>query len=130
MPGAFVRRVLASTMSRKAVLTPPRRVLLVSAVLGLICGGLIWNLVFDLWLGQVERQYLLEQTRAELGVAPRVSLKAVMARAVHEGACIASGWTLLVLVSIGGAAAYAFQQGRQDGQARQDRHDSQAEDDR
>ena len=68
-----------------------RRVLWVSAVLAIVCGGFIWNLVFDLWLGQVERQYLWEQARDELGLGARVSLKGMMDQAVREAAWIASG---------------------------------------
>ena len=91
---------------------PSRRVLWVSAVLAIVCGGLIWNLVFDLWLGQVERQYLWEQARYELGLGRRVSLKGMMNQAVREGAWIASAWTLLVVATIFGAALYGYREGR------------------
>lgn len=89
-----------------------RRVLWVSAVLAIVCGGLIWNLVFDLWLGQVERQYLWEQARSELGLARRVSLKGMMDQAVRDAAWIASAWTLLVVAAIFGAGVYGYRQGR------------------
>jgi hypothetical protein len=89
-----------------------RRLLWVSAVLAIVCGGLIWNLVFDLWLGQVERQYLWEQARYELGLGRRVSLKGMMNQAVREGAWIASAWTLLVVATIFGAALYGYREGR------------------
>lgn len=91
---------------------PSRRVLWVSAVLAMICGVLIWNLVFDLWLGQVERQYLWEQARYELGLGPRVSLKGTMDHAVREAAWIASAWTLLVVAAIIGAGFYGYREGR------------------
>jgi hypothetical protein len=91
---------------------PSRRVLWVSAVLAIVIGGLIWNVVFDLWLGQVERQYLWEQARAELGQARRVSLKSMMDQAVREGAWVASAWTLLVVAAILGAGVYGYREGR------------------
>jgi hypothetical protein len=94
------------------VRTSSRRVLWVSAVLAIVCGGLIWNLVFDLWLGQVERQYLWEQARSELGLARRVSLKGMMDQAVRDAAWIASAWTLLVVAAIFGAGVYGYRQGR------------------
>jgi hypothetical protein len=93
---------------------PSRRVLLVTAAVAFVCGGIIWNLVFDLWLGQVERQYLYEEARHELGLGPYASLKGMMNQAVHEGAWIATGWTALVVLSIGGAAFYAYRRGRED----------------
>jgi hypothetical protein len=89
-----------------------RRVLWVSAVLAIVCGGLIWNLVFDLWLGQVERQYLWEQARYELGLGRRVSLKGMMDQAVRDAAWIASAWTLLVVAAIMGAGIYGYREGR------------------
>jgi hypothetical protein len=91
---------------------PSRRVLWVSAVLAIVCGGLVWNVVFDLWLGQVERQYLWEQARYELGLGPRVSLKGMMNHAVREAAWIASAWALLVVAAIFGAGFYGFREGR------------------
>jgi hypothetical protein len=91
---------------------PSRRVLWVSAVLALVCGGLVWNVVFDLWLGQVERQYLWEQARYELGLGRRVSLKGTMDQAVREAAWIASAWSLLVVAAIVGAGVYGYREGR------------------
>jgi hypothetical protein len=91
---------------------PSRRVLWVFAVLAIVCGGLIWLVVFDLWLGQVERQYLWEQAQSELGLARRVSLKSMMAQATREGAWIAAAWALLVAAAIVGAGVYGYRQGR------------------
>jgi hypothetical protein len=89
----------------------------VSAVLAIVTGGLIWLLVFDLWLGQVERQYLWDQARAELGQARRVSLKSMMDQATREGAWIASAWALLVVAAIIGAGVYGYRQGRRSSRA-------------
>ena len=91
---------------------PSRRVLWVSAVLAIVCGGLVWNVVFDLWLGQVERQYLWEQARSELGLGRRVSLKGSMDQAVRDAAWIASAWALLVVAAIIGAGVYGYREGR------------------
>jgi hypothetical protein len=91
---------------------PSRRVLWISAVLAIICGGLVWLVVFDLWLGQVERQYLWEQSQSELGLTRRVSLKSMMSQASREGAWIASAWALLVAAAIIAAGAFGFREGR------------------
>jgi hypothetical protein len=101
-----------------------RRVLWVSAVLAIVIGGLIWNVVFDLWLGQVERQYLWEQARAELGLVRRVSLKSMMDQATREGAWIASAWALLVAAAIIGAGVYGYRQGRRGLRAARESHAS------
>jgi hypothetical protein len=90
-----------------------RRALIVSVVLALVSAGLVWNLVFDLWLGQVERQYLWEQARHELGYGPAVSLKQMVAQATREAGWVAAGWALFVALSVVGAAAYSYRQGRQ-----------------
>jgi hypothetical protein len=94
---------------------PSRRVLWISAVLAIICGGLVWLVVFDLWLGQVERQYLWEQSQSELGLTRRVSLKSMMSQASREGAWIASAWALLVAAAIVAAGAFGFREGRRQG---------------
>jgi hypothetical protein len=99
---------------------PSRRVLAVTAAVALVCGGIIWNLVFDLWLGQVERQYLYEQARHELGLGPSASLKGMTTQAAHDGAWIATGWTLLVVLGIFGAATYAYRRGLHDGNSKHD----------
>jgi hypothetical protein len=96
---------------------PSRRVLWVSAVLAIVCGGLVWNVVFDLWLGQVERQYLWEQARYELGLGRRVSLKGMMDQAVREAAWTASAWALLVVAAIVGAGVYGYREGRRNSRA-------------
>jgi hypothetical protein len=94
-----------------------RRVVIMTAVMALITGGLIWNLVFDMWLGQVERQYLWENARHELKLGPAVSLKAMMEEARSQGLLVAAGWSLLVVLAIAFAAWYSYRQGtRADGQ--------------
>lgn len=91
-----------------------RRVLGVSAVLAIVSGGLVWILVFDLWLGQVERQYLWETARFELGQGRRVSLKGMMEQATRDAAWIASAWALLVAAAVLGAGVYGYRAGRRD----------------
>lgn len=91
---------------------PSRRVVYVTGTLALVCGGLVWNVIFDLWLGQVERQYLWEQARHELGLGRAVSLQAMMGRATREAAWVATAWTALIILSIAGAAAYTWRQAR------------------
>ncbi len=81
-----------------------RRIFQVTCVIALIVGILLWNLIFDLWLGQAERQYLWQQSRADLGLARRVSLKGSMDDAVRWGALTATVWTALVVGAIFGVA--------------------------
>jgi hypothetical protein len=88
-----------------------RRVFVVTIVVALIAAGLIWNLVFDMWLGQAERQYLWENARHELKIGPPVSLKAMMDQARDTAFWVASGWSLFVATAIAFAAWYAYRQG-------------------
>jgi hypothetical protein len=80
------------------------RVLLVTLAVAGVTVVFIWNLVFDLWIGQVERQYLWENARHELNLGPAVSLKAMMDEGRAAGVWVASGWSLLVAAAIGFAA--------------------------
>jgi hypothetical protein len=89
-----------------------RRVFWVFAALAIVSGGLMWLLVFDLWLGQAERQYLWETARYELKQGPRVSLKGTMAQATRDAAWIASAWALLVVAAVVGAGVYGYREGR------------------
>lgn len=88
-----------------------RRVWRVALALAVVVGLLIWNLVFDLWLGQVERQYLWEQARHELHRGPGAALKVVMAQGIRDGALVATGWTAIVVGAILGVAWYAARAG-------------------
>src|SRR5258707_13925355 len=56
-----------------------RRVLLMTLAIAGVTVVFIWNLGFDLWIGQVERQYLWEDARHELNLGPAGWLKAVVA---------------------------------------------------
>lgn len=64
----------------------------------------VWNLVFDLWLGQGERQYLWEQARHALGEGPPVSLAGWAASAVRSGLVVATIWAVLVAAAVLAAA--------------------------
>jgi hypothetical protein len=55
------------------------------AIVALLAAILVWNLVFDLWLGQAERQYLWKKAAHALGEAHDVTLDGSMAVAVREG---------------------------------------------
>jgi hypothetical protein len=90
---------------------PRRRAAVVTAAVAIVAGGLIWNLVFDMWLGQVERQYLFETARHELNLGPAVSLQSMMAEARSNAFWVATAWTALVSVSIAFAGWYAYRQG-------------------
>jgi hypothetical protein len=106
------RPVSDRPVSDRPLRRPSRRAFWVTAVLAIVCGGIIWLLVFDLWLGQVERQYLWEQARHELKLGPRVSLKGMMNHAVGQAAWIASAWALMVAAAIIGAGFYGYHEGK------------------
>jgi hypothetical protein len=91
---------------------PERKAILVTTVIAGLTALIIWLLVFDLWLGQVERQYLWENARHDLHLGPAVSLKAMMDEGRIAGAWVASGWSLLVAAAIAGAARYGYVRGR------------------
>lgn len=76
-------------------------------MLALVTGVLIWMLVFDMWQGQVERQYLFEQARHELHRGPGAALKVVSTQGIRDGAIVATGWTAVVVAAILGVAWYA-----------------------
>jgi hypothetical protein len=82
------------------------------AAVALIVAILIWNLIFDLWLGQAERQYLWNKAAHALGEARDVTLDGSIAVAVREGAWVATWWTLGVVAAIALASALAYRAGK------------------
>jgi len=89
-----------------------RKAMVVTLVLALLAGIAIWLLVFDMWLGQVERQYLYENAAHELQRGPAVSLKAMTDQARIAGAQVATGWSVMVMAAIGVAGRYCYVRGR------------------
>jgi hypothetical protein len=85
---------------------------MVTLLFAVVVAAAIWLLVFDMWLGQVERQYLWENARHELNQGPAVSLKAMMDEGRAAGARVATGWSLLVATTVLAAARHAFTRGR------------------
>jgi hypothetical protein len=85
------------------------------AVVALLTAILVWNLIFDLWLGQAERQYLWKKAAHALGEARDVTLDGSIAVAVREGAWVATAWTALVVASILLAAWLGYRTGRRTG---------------
>jgi hypothetical protein len=57
---------------------------------------LVWNLVFDLWLGQGERQYLWEKAKYQMGQGTNVSLEGSMASSMRDGFWVATTWATVV----------------------------------
>jgi uncharacterized membrane protein YqjE len=53
------------------------------AAIAAIAAVFVWNLVFDLWLGQAERQYLWKKAAHALGEARDVTLDGSIAVAVR-----------------------------------------------
>jgi len=79
-----------------------------------IAGFFVWNAVFDLWLGQGERQYLWERAKYEMGRGPAVSLKGSMDSSMHDGAWVATAWAGLVVVAVLLASYVSFRLARQE----------------
>ena len=86
--------------------------------IALVAGFFVWNVVFDLWLGQGERQYLWENAKHELGRGRGVSLKGSMAVSIREGAIVATAWAGLVVAAVLSAAYVAFRLARRDSERR------------
>ena len=84
------------------------------AAVAVVAAIFVWNLVFDLWLGQAERQYLWNKAAHALGEARDVTLDGSMAVAVREGAWVATAWTLAVVGAIALAAFLGYRAGRRD----------------
>lgn len=82
------------------------------AAVAAITAVFVWNLVFDLWLGQAERQYLWKKAAHALGEARDVTLDGSIAVAVQEGAWVATWWTLGVVAAIALASALAYRAGK------------------
>jgi hypothetical protein len=85
--------------------------------IALVAGVLVWNLIFDLWMGQAERQYLWQKAAHALGEGRDVTLDGSIAVAVHEGGWAATAWTGLVVVAILAAAWLGYRAGRRVGAA-------------
>ncbi len=84
------------------------------AIVALLTATLVWNLVFDLWLGQAERQYLWKKAAHALGEARDVTLDGSIAVAVREGAWVATWWTVGIVGAIVLASLLAYRAGRRD----------------
>ena len=82
------------------------------AAVALVIAVLVWNLVFDLWLGQAERQYLWKKAAHALGEGRDVTLDGSMAVAIGEGAWVATAWTAVVVGAIALASWMAYRAGR------------------
>jgi hypothetical protein len=91
---------------------PLRHALAWPGVIAAAAGLLIWNLVFDLWVGQGERQYLWERARHRLGEGADVSLDGSMSAVVRSGVWVATSWTVVVVVAILAASFVAYRTGR------------------
>ena len=85
------------------------------AAVALIAAILNWTLIFDLWLGQAERQYLWNKAAHALGEARDVTLDGSIAVAVREGAWVATAWTGVVVASVLLAGWLGYRAGRRAG---------------
>ena len=82
------------------------------AAIALGVGVLVWNLVFDLWLGQAERQYLWNKAAFALREGRDVTLDGSMAVAIREGAWVATAWTAIVVAAVVAAWWVGYRAGR------------------
>ena len=62
----------------------------------LVVAGLIWNVVFDLYVSRGAHEYLQMAAQAELGQAETPSMYHVMEWTQQRGARAASTWALVV----------------------------------
>ena len=85
------------------------------AIVALVAAIPIWALIFDLWLGQAERQYLWKKAAHALGEAGDVTLDGSMAVAVREGLWVATAWTAVVVGCILLAGWLGYRAGRRAG---------------
>lgn len=74
----------------------PGRGRLLAYLLCLVAAGLVWHGVFGLLVSRGEKQYLLDQARAELGRRPPVSMSRVMDDTIRDGVRQASRWAAAV----------------------------------
>jgi hypothetical protein len=74
---------------------------------------LVWNVVFDLWLGQGERQYLWEHAKYQLGQGPDVSLKGSMESSMRDAFWVATAWAIVVAAAILLASYLSYRFARQ-----------------
>ncbi len=82
------------------------------AIVALVTAIFVWNLVFDLWLGQAERQYLWKKAAHALGESRDVTLDGSIAVAVREGAWVATAWTAVVVACVLLAGWLGYRAGR------------------
>ena len=73
-----------------------RRARLVAYLLCLLTAFLVWNGIFGLLVSRGEKQYLLDQARHELGLAPVASLPQRMEGTIANGVREATRWAVVV----------------------------------
>ena len=74
-----------------------RRARLVAYGICLFTAFLVWNGIFGLLVSRGEKQYLLDQARHELGIAPQASLPDRMRGTISNGVVEATRWAVVVL---------------------------------
>jgi hypothetical protein len=82
-----------------------RRARLVAYLLCLSAALLVWNGIFGLLVSRGEKQYLLDQARHELGLAPPASLPDRMRVTISNGVVEATRWGAVVL-ALGACAVW------------------------
>jgi hypothetical protein len=66
---------------------------------------LVWNGIFGLLVSRGEKQYLLDQSRHELGLGPEASLPRRMRDTVDDGIGEATRWAVVVF-ALGAASVW------------------------
>ena len=80
----------------------------------LLTAFLVWNGIFGLLVSRSEKQYLLDQSRHELGLGPEASLPRRMRDTVHNGIGEATRWAVVVL-ALGALSVWIATRRREDG---------------
>ena len=75
-----------------------RRARLVAYLICLFTAVLVWNGIFGLLVSRGEKQYLLDQARHELKLAPAASLPDRMRGTISNGVAEATRWGVVVFV--------------------------------
>lgn len=75
-----------------------RRGRLLACLVCLFTALLVWNGIFGVLVSRGEKQYLLDQARAELGLGPPASLSHRMDETVRDAVRQATRWSLVVFL--------------------------------
>lgn len=73
-----------------------RRPVALAAVLWVVLGVVVWNVVFDAYVREGALEYLRRQTRYDQGLGPPATIDAIMRPAIADGFRRATLWAVAV----------------------------------